>query len=161
MEMHISQTQAGISFQQVSSENYVKGSMEKAYAFIDQSQFPLVIVSFTGLKATKKNFQSYLKDLSELYARKEPIVIVFDATLTPFIKLRLQKRQTKWMAENYSMVKKFCIGTAYVIPNNIIRTVLKTIFALRRQSAPYKIFATMEAGIAWAKSKTVSVGSIR
>lgn len=127
------------------------------YAFIDQSDFPLVTVTFSGAKVTEENFQTYLDELSELYAKEEPFIMVFDASEATLPNIKYQRRQALWMAEHYQSIEAYCLGTAYVIPNDIIRTVLKAIFALQQQPSPYEVFATLEGGLAWAKSRVVSV----
>lgn len=127
------------------------------YAFIDQSDFPLVTVTFTGAKATDENFQTYLEELSGIYAKEEPFIMVFDATQAVLPNIKYQRRQAQWMSEHHQSIETYCLGTAYVIPHDIIRTVLKAIFALQPQSAPYEVFATLEGGMAWARSRVVSV----
>ena len=42
--------------------------------------------------------------------------------------------------ENRGLMQDYCQGTAYVIPNKVIRAVLRVIFSLQKQPVPYKIF---------------------
>ena len=128
-----------------------------SYADFDQSNFPLVTITFGAVKANEENFQAYLDEMSRLYERKEPLIIIFDATNATFPGIKYQQRQAKWLADHRKTMETYCMGTAYVIPNDIIRTVLKAIFSLQQQPVPYEIFATPEGGLAWARSRLVSV----
>lgn len=127
------------------------------FAHIDQSDFPLVIVTFTGVKPTEENFQAYLDELTEVYKKGETFMIVFDASQAVLLSLKYQRKQAQWITDHLGLIQEFCLGTAFVIPNDIIRTVLKAIFSIQQQPDPYEIFATLDAGMAWAKSRLISV----
>ena len=109
------------------------------YASIDDTAFPKVVVTFTGMEATNQNFQNYLDGLKRLYVSKEDLGIIFDATNASIPGLKFQKMQAKWLKKNEAMMKEYCVGTAYVIQNTAIRTILKMIFAITPQPVPYKV----------------------
>jgi hypothetical protein len=50
-------------------------------------------------------------------------------------------------------MKSYCAGTAYIIPNLVIRGILKMIFSIQKQPVPYRIFETTKEGIAWTKER--------
>lgn len=127
------------------------------FAHIDQSDFPLVVVTYTGEKPTEENFPQYLEELTDVYRREAPFIIVFDAFKSVLPGLKYQRKQAQWMTEHLDLIEQYCLGSAFVIPQDIIRTVLKAIFAIQPPPMRYEIFATMEAGMAWAKSRSVSV----
>ncbi len=109
------------------------------YATVDTSRFPLVFVTFTGNKATDDNFQHYLQDLSAIYDRKSALGIVFDASSADLPAFRYQRMQADWLAEHRDLIRTYCRGTAYVIPNPLLRPILKSIFALQGQPAPFQV----------------------
>jgi hypothetical protein len=57
--------------------------------------------------------------------------------------------QAKWLKENEQLMKEFCAGTAYIIPNAAIRAILKMIFSFQKQPVPYKIFESEPEANAW------------
>ena len=123
-----------------------------AYASFDRSTFPIITVAFTGEKATPENFQVYLDGLRENYDREETFSLIFDATKATAPGASYQKQQANWMKENDELIRTYCKGIAYVIPNLIIRNILKLILGLQKDAVPSKVFSSKEEGLTWAKS---------
>ncbi|NJL73795.1 MAG: STAS/SEC14 domain-containing protein [Saprospiraceae bacterium] len=120
-----------------------------SYAIVDDSAFPEVVITFTGEKADDDNFTKYLQDVLALYDRKEPLMLIFDATTATTPNVKYQKQQADWLKDQKDLMQTYCKGTAYVIPNPIIRTVLKGIFVFQTQPVPYKVVKTLEEARAW------------
>ncbi len=127
--------------------------MINKYALIKAEEFPVVVVEFTGHKATDENFAQYLEELNGLYAKKERLAILFDASNAVFPGIKYQKMQGDWLKENEQMMKDYCAGTAYVITNTIIRGVLKTIFKFQKQPVPYYICSDYVEANNWVIQK--------
>lgn len=125
--------------------------MEK-YATFDAKHLPVIMVTFTGEKSSDENFIAYLEALNLCYKPKEKIALIFDARKASMPDFKHQKMQAKWLKDNEEMMKSFCLGTAYIINNFAIRTVLKLIFAIQQQPVPYKIFASEDDAMRWTKS---------
>lgn len=119
------------------------------YATFHFDEFPIVLVAFTGEKASEENFREYLSGLHRAYERKQPFAYLFDAERATLPGLRFRKMQAEWLKENEAMMKQYCRGTAYHIPNTIIRTALKGIFALQQQPVPYQVTGTLQAAMEW------------
>jgi hypothetical protein len=124
----------------------------KKYATVDDSNFPEVLVTFTGEKADDENFTCYLEEVKATYERKQSLMILFDATKATTPNIKYQKQQADWLKENEHLMHDYCKGTAYIIPNAIIRTVLKGIFAFQTQPVPHKVVKTIEEARAWLAS---------
>jgi hypothetical protein len=120
------------------------------FAQFDRSAFPLITVTFTGEKETPENFEQYLKGLYQNYERKQPFSLVFDATNAPVPNLTYQQKQATWMNKHKELIETYCRGVAYVMPNLILRNVLKVIFGLQRNPVPFKVFSSLEEGTEWA-----------
>jgi len=121
------------------------------YAVIDESSFPIVRIGFTGSKSTDQNFQSYLDQTKACYNARKPLAIIFDASKASVPGLSHQKMQANWLKENEGLMKNFCTGTAYIIPNAAVRGILKMIFSFQKQPVPYKIFETETEALTWVK----------
>jgi hypothetical protein len=120
------------------------------YASFDRSTFPLITITFTGEKETPESFEQYLDGLYQNYERQEPFSLVFDATKAPSPSLTYQQKQAAWMNKHKELIETYCRGVAYVIPNLILRNILKVIFGLQRNPAPFKVFSSVEEGKNWA-----------
>ncbi|MHA7129834.1 STAS/SEC14 domain-containing protein [Algoriphagus namhaensis] len=121
------------------------------YAEIDESAFPIVQIRFTGNKSTDENFQAYLDQTKACYRFEQRLAIIFDATKATIPSFSHQKMQAEWLKENKELMQAYCAGTAYVIPNLAIRTILKAIFALQKQPVPYQVFEFMEEATNWVE----------
>jgi hypothetical protein len=111
----------------------------KKYAIIDEAQFPIIKVTFTGESADTENFPLYLSEVKQTYDHQKNLAIIFDASNAVLPALSFQQMQAKWLKDNIQLMKDFCAGTAYIIPNIIIRNVLKAIFSFQSQPVPYII----------------------
>jgi hypothetical protein len=122
-----------------------------AYATIDESAFPIVTIRFTGQGADDQNFQEYLDNVRALYDREERLALIFDARQASLPGLKYQKMQAQWLKEYESLMQAYCAGTAYIIKNPLIRSVLKAIFSFQKQPVPYSVLASQEEAEAWAQ----------
>ncbi|HKK87353.1 MAG TPA: hypothetical protein VJ917_00800 [Saprospiraceae bacterium] len=123
------------------------------YAQIDSSEFPIVKVVFTGEAANADNFPMYLDELKKNYDNEQPLAIVFDATNAVLPGMRYQKMQAQWLKDNEQLMKSYCRGTAYIIPNPIIRNVLSAIFTFQKQPVPYSVCSSYKEAITWVKNQ--------
>ena len=123
------------------------------YAEINKSAFPIIQVTFTGNDAQDDNFPFYLEEVRQSYDHKNNLAIIFDATNAVFPGTAYQKMQAQWLKDNEQMMKDFCKGTAYIIPNIFIRNVLKTIFVFQKQPVPYLVCKDKQEAEAWIKTQ--------
>ena len=123
-----------------------------AYAEISTTEFPLVIVRFTGEKANNQNFKEYLSHLDEVYLRRQKIALIFDATNASLPGLKYQKLQASWLKANTPLLKEYCLGTAYIIHSSAVKAILRMIFFLTPQPVPYNLFIEEEGARAWVGS---------
>ncbi|SDD07580.1 hypothetical protein SAMN04488104_10145 [Algoriphagus faecimaris] len=124
----------------------------KSYAIIDESEFPLIHIRFTGNKSTDQNFRAYLDETKACYRSEKRLAIIFDASQASIPALSHQKMQAQWLKDNRDLMLKYCAGTAYVIPNPVIRAVLSMIFSFQNQPVPYQVVKSLEAARRWVDS---------
>ncbi|MCL6260143.1 STAS/SEC14 domain-containing protein [Aquiflexum sp. TKW24L] len=120
-----------------------------SFAIIDESDFPVIRIRFTGKKSTDQNFQTYLDQTKACYRFAKQLAIIFDASDAAIPSLSHQKMQANWLKENEQLMKDFCAGTAYILPNAVIRAILKMIFSFQKQPVPYKIFESEPEANTW------------
>lgn len=126
------------------------------YAIIDESSFPIIKIEFTGSKSTDQNFQSYLDQMKACYRHEKKLALIFNASQASVPSLSHQKMQANWLKENKALMQKFCVTTAYIIPNAAIRTILRVIFSFQKQPVPYKIFETEIEASEWVNAFDLS-----
>lgn len=121
------------------------------YATFDRSNRPLITINFTGEKANPENFSEYLAELKRNYEPEETFALIFELSKAPIPGLSYQRQQANWMKEHDALIQQYCKGVAYVIPGAIMRGVLKSIFSMQKQPAPYTVVGSYEEGKAWAE----------
>jgi hypothetical protein len=120
------------------------------YANFNREQTPLITIEFTGEKANAENFATYLSGLEKNYATKQNIALVFDARKALDLNPIYQLKQAQWMKANKTLIEKYCVGVAYVIPNNFLRNVLGLVFKIQPNPVPFKVFKNLNTGVNWA-----------
>ncbi|QNL20438.1 STAS/SEC14 domain-containing protein [Hyphobacterium sp. CCMP332] len=123
--------------------------MSENYVSFDRSQYPLIKMTFTGEAANDESFAAYLKGLKDNYNRKEKIALLFDASNAGLPSLKYQKQMAGWMKDNNALIKKYCIGIAYIVPQTMIRGALKMIFKFFNNPVPFEVCENEQAAIAW------------
>ncbi len=125
----------------------------KKYAIIDSSKQPIIEVVFTGEQANDDNFPFYMQEVKSVYEQQKKVVIIFDASNAVMPALKYQKMQGDWLKENEQLMKNYCLGTAYIIPNLIIRNILKAIFTFQKQPVDYLVCKNIYEAITWVKEQ--------
>ena len=123
------------------------------YAHINTENLPIVEVVFTGEQATDENFPMYMQEVKDVYEKQNKVVLIFDASNAVFPAIKYQKAQADWLKENEKLMKDYCLGTAYIIPNLIIRNVLKAIFTFQKQPVDYLVCKNIDDATNWVNDK--------
>lgn len=126
------------------------------YATVDTSHHPLVTVRFTGAAGTDDSFSQYLDEVLQAYEAGGRMGILFDATDATMPSYAHIRMQADWLEKHEALMASQCAGTAYVLPNVLVRTALKMIFALQKQPVPYAIFAEEQPAKEWLYSRKLS-----
>jgi hypothetical protein len=124
-----------------------------SYAHVDKSRFPVVTITFGGGSPTDENCDEYLREMAELYDSGEELVIIMDARKSSLPSLKQQQRQAQWMKRHDSMLRKQCLGTAYVLTTGATRMILSMIFAITPQPVPYKICTNLPDAEEWVQDQ--------
>ena len=121
------------------------------YARFESAYAPVQVVRFTGEKPQEDTFAAYLDELAAMYEERRLFGLVFDATQASTTGIKYQRQQADWLRTYTPLIQQYCAGTAYIISNPLIRTVLKGIFSFQKQPAPYFITPHFDDGLGWAR----------
>ncbi|MEM6321897.1 MAG: STAS/SEC14 domain-containing protein [Bacteroidota bacterium] len=127
------------------------------YATFEESTFPVVTVTFTGVKSTDENFRAYLNRIRTIYDQQTPFLLIFDATNASLPGLRHQMMQANWLKENNDLITQYCLGTVYIISNGLVRGILRSIFALQKQPCPYTIVESRQDAADFINTKLLNL----
>lgn len=116
---------------------------------IDESRLPLFVATFLG-SATNEEFAEYLRRLSANLARRQPTAIVVDSRKAVSVTAAQRKQQAEWIDANRDDLRRYVVGTAFVIESALMRGALTAIFWMTSYETPYVVVPTFEAGETWA-----------
>lgn len=113
----------------------------------------ILVVRFTGAASTDQNFERYLDEVRDRYRGAGTVGVLFDASKASLPHYRHIKMQADWLGTYRDLMTSQCAGTAYVIPNGMVRGVLNMIFAIRKQPVPYEVFSNIGDARTWLNTK--------
>ena len=123
------------------------------YSFQTDDVLKLVEIVGTLDDAT---FRSYLQENDALLDRRERYAIVVDATRASVIDSAQRKLQAEWMQRRDRDLRTFCLGTAFVITNPLVRGALTAITWLSPLPMPSTVTDRRETAIAWCRARLPS-----
>ncbi len=125
---------------------------------IDERRRPIVLVTFVGAP-TDAEFDRYLEDMTEqILARRQQTVTILEATRSDSTSAAQRKKQADWLAKHRDDLRRYSLGTAFVIKSAMVRGVLTAIFWLQPMDRPHTIVATLEEAEGWAAVKLREAG---
>jgi len=124
-----------------------------AYAIIDKSRHPIVVVEFGENEPSEQEFDNYLKSIFDFYTKNKGVVVVYDLRKPTYVSNRLRIKMGKWLKDNLDLVNSSVYGVTYVVPRFLQRSLLKAVFVVQKPIWAHQIFATFDDAIAWAEEK--------
>ncbi len=125
---------------------------------IDVSRHPLVVITFVGA-TSEDDFDRYLEEMQRLVlSRRERNVTIIDGSRSERTTPLQRRKQADWMRTNDDMLRRYSLGTAFVISSPVVRGVLTAILWVSPMSAPHTVVATYEEAERWANAQLNAVG---
>jgi len=111
---------------------------------------PVVIHVFDG-RWTDQQFVEYLNRLDLNLQNEKKYVVVCDATTSGAIDSKQAKMMARWVKENHDRLKRYCMGSVFVLPSAFMRGVLRGLLAFQSLPYPYVVRNSMAEAIEWAR----------
>ena len=125
---------------------------------LDLSRRPLITVTFVGL-ATEAEFDEYLDEMTRMILeRKEKTVTILDARASGRAPATPRKKQADWLKQHERELRRYSLGTAFVIDSPLVRGVLTAIFWVQPMATAYAIVGTLEEAERWAMARLQEAG---
>jgi len=118
---------------------------------IDESRFPLVVVSFQGAP-TDVELENALQKMTGHLQRGQRMVHLLDASGWGTPSGPHQQRLVRWFFDHVQQVKQWEAGCAVVFPNIFIRPIIQGFLASKPLPCPVKVFGNRAQAGAWAAS---------
>lgn len=115
----------------------------------DESLFPLVLVHYRGTPDDAAQ-DAYFAHLDALGKRTERRFLVYLPDGDAAVPSRFRQRHAEWTRRNEQLVREQNLGVAFVLPNPLLRVLLRAVFALQPIGCPQRTVSTLEEALAWA-----------
>lgn len=89
--------------------------------------------------------------MDDMLARKEPFVclLIMDSSASSPAH---RKRVAQWNTDNKEELREHCRGFAMVMADSpVLRFIIGSMLVIMRQPVPYRVFATEDEALAWAR----------
>jgi hypothetical protein len=116
---------------------------------IDDSRFPLVLVTFQG-PATDDEFDAYLGGMSRILEGRKRNVTILDARLAASPPAKQRAKQADWLKTNRVLLQQYSCGSVFIIKSTMIRGALTAILWIAPMSVPHAVVSTLEEAERWA-----------
>ncbi|HAI75649.1 MAG TPA: hypothetical protein DCM08_05330, partial [Microscillaceae bacterium] len=90
------------------------------YAKLDESDPPVVKITFSKEEPSEEVFDDYLKKLHKIISQDHRIILLFDASNATFLNSKLRIKQGKFLKEYQSAIAKSVVSYVFIIPSKII-----------------------------------------
>lgn len=127
---------------------------------IDESRRPIVLVTFVGT-ASDAEFDNYLRGMTEqILARREKTVTILDALRSDQTSAAQRRRQAEWLKSHAEDLRRYSLGTAFVIRSALVRGALTAIFWMQPLDRPHTIVASLEEAETWGRDRLREAGIV-
>jgi hypothetical protein len=124
---------------------------------VDESRFPLVVVTFEGQLADHE-FDRYLLTMSRVLQRRAKNAIVFDARRAAAPTAMQRSKQAAWLKSNRAAIQQYSCGSVFVIASAVIRGGLTAILWISPIPGAHTVVSTLAEGEAWALGRLAAEG---
>lgn len=131
---------------------YVRKGWVVPLVSFDDSLWPLMVVKFDG-ETSDAEFDVYLKRMSEYLNRQEKYVCLYDTTAMKSSPMNHRQMQVEWLQRNDAPLRKWMLGTGFVITSPLMRLAMNVISTLNRPPCPSTNVATMDQALSWAADR--------
>lgn len=117
------------------------------------SDGPLIIVTYFGA-ATNDQYAAYLEELTAITRRNannRNMMVINDATRWIRSNAEQRRMQADWIAQNTEVLRGRTAGVSFVISSAVVRGGLTAILWLSNMPCPYRVTATLEESLDWAR----------
>ena len=114
-----------------------------AYASIEKISEHNYIFSFSTDNPSEEEFDEYLQQMTEIYAKHDFVSFIFDASKIKFLKAELRIKQGNWLKTHKEMIAAKQVGAAFVLPNFMTKLIFDAILLVQKLPMPYKVFSNL------------------
>ena len=115
-------------------------NFENNYTKIEFDAFPCVKIIVKDHSPTEKEFDEFMAAMKETYANKKNRIVLFDLVNARNVPFSYQISFAKWSKTMEPNFENYLKGVTFHVGNNVIKTILKSIFFLQKPNYEFKVF---------------------
>ena len=121
------------------------------YASLSIPEDGILLIDYHSIEPTEAEFDEYLKETEEFMMSHNHNVVIMDGTESKFLPAKLRIKQGEWMKKNFEFLKKNSPLNIFVIPNPIVKMIMRGIFVVQKPPTDYKVVGTREEALNLAR----------
>jgi hypothetical protein len=121
--------------------------------FVDDSQLPLVKISFPGKPLEEADLVQYLAEFEAIFERKTKFLLFIDTTQLLNPRPAFFKRQISFLKERKPLFAKYAIASAVILDKPFVKTLVDTLLFFYTPASEVKTFPNATAAMNWAHAK--------
>lgn len=99
--------------------------MAESYSTFDESEFPLVKITFNLKDPSPEHFMQFIDGQKKLLTRNKEFVLLMDARKVGFLSSEIRIMQGNFFKEYKEPLKKYCLGAVLLVSSPIVKMMLK------------------------------------
>ncbi len=124
----------------------------------DDSAWPIVVSRASG-ESTDEDMAGYLLMGERLLARRQPHVLIVDATAGRSLNSVHRKMVAEWNSRYSVALRRYRVGLVLVTPSALLRGMVTAIYWVSPAPFPYQPVATLEEAVAWANQQLAAAAA--
>ncbi len=124
---------------------------QQNFASFDIHDDCIVHIKFANFSPTDNQFRRFLIDLKSVLDQHHEFTLFVDTTDLPSTRLAYALQVAEFMRDNRLLFKEYCKASVLVINNDVVRTLLQTIFKIQKPVSPNKIVNNVCDGMEFLK----------
>lgn len=96
----------------------------------DESEFPIVKISFNLKEPSKEQFNEFLNCQKDLLSRKKPFVLLMDARKLGFLPAEIRIMQGTFFKDYQQPLKEYCLGASIQVSSPFVKMMIKAMMAI-------------------------------
>ena len=107
---------------------------------------------------SEPEFDQYLASMTQIISRAEKTLTILDARRAIRSPPSQRKKQADWIKMHADQLRRYSLGTAFVLTSPLVRGVLTAILWLQPLPSDYVVVGTMAEAEDWAAAKLRDAG---
>ncbi len=124
---------------------------------VEEALSPLLVVKF-GRSGSEQDLDTYLTARATYLWHEQPHVVIFDARQVHMLSARVRQRYTEWLREHEVALRRWTLGTAYIIESPTVRMMMSVVRHFASMANPFIVTATVPPAAAWAADRLSEAG---